>query len=151
MAANIDPIYTLVPNVGTTRITAQQATSGRSDGGGTIATDIFLAFTAGSNGSFVRDIKIKPAATAAATATTATAIRVYISTQGSGATTSANTKLVDEVAVPSVTAASTTTPVPTFSVPLNFAIPSGTFILVGSGAAIAANTEFHVEVIGGDY
>lgn len=151
MAANVAPIFTVLPNVGVTRITAQQATSGRSDGNGTVATDIFLAFSPGSNGSYVREVRIKPAATAAATTTTATSIRIYLSTQSSGATTSANTKLIGEVAVPAVSAASTTVPTPDFTFPLGFAIPSIQFILVGSGATLAANTEFQVVTIGGDY
>lgn len=151
MAANVAPIFTATPNIGVTRITAQQATSGRSDGNGTIATDIFLAFTPGSNGSYVREVRIKPAATAAATATTATSIRIYLSTQSAGSTTSANTKLIGEVAIPTISAASTTVPSPDFTFPLNFAIPSTLFILVGSGATIAANTEHQVVTIGGDY
>lgn len=151
MAANIDPIYTVTPNIGMTRITAQQVTSGRGDGNGTIATDIFLAFSAGANGSYVREVRMKPAATAAATTTTATSIRIYISTKNSGATTSADTKLIDEIAIPAVSAAATATPVPVFTLPLNFAIPTGNYILVGSGAAIAASTEFHIVTVGGDY
>lgn len=151
MAANTAPIYTLTPNIGATRITAQQVTTGRGDGTGTVATDIFKAFTAGASGSYVKEVRIKPAASAASTSTTATSIRVYYSTVGSGSTTSADTKLVGEIAIPAVTAASTNTPVPDFILPLNFAIPSASFIHVGSGATIAASTEFHTIVIGGDY
>lgn len=138
-------------NNGNTRITAQQASSGRSDGGGTVGTDIFLAFTPGASGSFIKDIVIKPAATAAATTTTNTSIRVYISTVNSGSTTSSNTKLIDEINIPAVSASSTTAPTPTFTLPLNKAIESTEYILVGSGATLAANTEFHVSVFGGDY
>jgi len=145
------PIFPGTVNNGETRITAQQASSGRSDGNGTIGTDIFLAFSAGASGSFVKDIIIKPAATAAATTTTNTSIRVYISTQSSGATTSSNTKLIDEINIPAVSAASTTAPTPTFTIPLNKALESGQYILVGSGATLAANTEFQVIVFGGDY
>ena len=151
MPANTTPIYTLTPNVGQARITAQQASSGRSDCNGTVATDIFKAFTAGSNGSYVREIVVKPAATAAGTATTATNIRVYLSTVGSGSTTSSDTKLIRELSIPSVTAASTTVPTPEFTFPLGFAIPSGMYVHVGSGNTLAASTEFHATVTGGDY
>jgi len=150
MPANTDPIYTLTPNVGTARITAVQAATARSDGGGTIATDIFKTFTAGSNGSFVREMRVKAAATTATT-TNATSIRVYFSTVGSGATTSADTKLIGEFAIPAVSAANTTTPSPDFIFPLNVAIPTGSFILVGSGVTIVANTEWQTTCFGGDY
>ena len=151
MPANTSPIYTPTPNVGTARITAQQAGSGKSDGSGTVGTDIFKTFTAGANGSYVRDLTIKPAATAAATTTTATNIRVYLSTVGSGSTTSSDTKLFREIGIPAVSAANTSTPTPDFVIPLGFAIPSGTYIHVGSGNTLAASTEFHTEVVGGDY
>lgn len=151
MPANTTPIYTLTPNIGQARITAQQASSGRSDGGGTVGTDIFKTFTAGSNGSYVRDLVVKAVATAAATNTTATSIRVYRSTVGSGATTSADTKLIRELSIPVVSAANTATPAPDYTIPLGFAMASGDYLHVGSGAAIAANTEFHTTVTGGDY
>lgn len=151
MAANTSPIFTLTPNIGTARITAQQASSGRADGSGTVGTDIFLAFSAGAAGSYIREVRVKPTATTAATTTTATSIRIYLSTVNSGSTTSSNTKLLAEIGIPSVSAAATTTPVPDFSFTFNFAIPASTYILVGSGATIAASTEHHVAVIGGDY
>lgn len=151
MPANTSPIYTLTPNIGQARITAQQAGSGKSDGSGTVGTDIFKAFTAGANGSFVRDIRIKPAAATAGTTTTATNIRIYLSTVGSGSTTSSDTKLIDEITIPAVTAGSTTAATPQFGVTLNMVIPSGSYIHVGSGNSIAANTEFHATVVGADY
>lgn len=151
MPANIDPIWVNTPNVDSVRVTAQQAGTGRSDGNGTIATDIFLAFTPGSNGSFLESLIVKAAAATAGTATTATSIRVYLSTQNSGATTSSNTKLIKEFAIPSVTAGSTNTPTPEYTIPMNMRIETAQYVLVGSGAAIAANTEFHVTAVGGDY
>lgn len=151
MTANTNPIYTLTPNIGTARITAQQVGSGKSDGSGTVGTDIFKAFTAGANGSYVNRVLIKPAASTAGTTTTNTSIRVYYSTVGSGSTTSGDTKLLAEINVPAQTAGSTTVPAGEYAQPINRAIPSGSFIHVGSGAAIAAGSEFHVTVDGGDY
>lgn len=151
MAANTTPIFGLTGVLGTTRITAQQANAGRSDGGGTVGTDVFKAATGGTNGTFVKEIRVKAAATAAATNTTATSIRVYASTVGSGATTSADTKLIGEFAIPVVSAANISAPSPDFCFPVNFVVPSGSFLHVGSGAALAANTEFHATAIGMDY
>lgn len=150
MPANTDPIYTLTPNVGMARITAVQAATARSDGGGTVGTDIFNVFTAGANGSFIKEIRVKAAASTVTT-TNATSIRVYYSTVGSGATTSADTKLISEFAIPAVSAANTTAPSPDFIIPLNVAIPTGSFIHAGSGVTIAANTEWQATAFGGDY
>ena len=70
MAGNTDPIYSKVGKISGVEVTAANT---KSDGAGTIGTDIFLAFTAdATNGSFVRDIKTFLTATTAATATTAT-------------------------------------------------------------------------------
>lgn len=151
MAANTSPIFALAGVIGSTRITAQQVGAGKSDGSGTIATDIFKCVTGGANGTYVKELRAKAAASTAGTVTTATSIRVYTSTVGAGATTSADTKLISEFAIPAVTAGSTNAPTPDFIIPLNFVVPNGSFIHVGSGAAIAANTEFHVTGYGGDY
>src|SRR6266566_1177651 len=99
--ANTSPVFTLVPNVG---LAAPSAANTKSDGAGTVGTDIFKAFTAGANGSFVTRVRINPVASAAGTATTATVGRVFYSTVTSGATTNANTFLLGEVTLPSVTA-----------------------------------------------
>lgn len=151
MAGNTTPIFAAAGIIGTARITAQQVGAGKSDGSGTIATDIFKCVTGGANGTYVKELRCKAAAATAGTVTTATSIRVYASTVGAGATTSADTKLIAEFAIPAVTAGSTNAPTPDFVIPLNYVIPSGSFLHVGSGAAIAANTEFHATGWGGDY
>lgn len=148
-APNTEAIFTKTPVVGTTRITAANA---RNDGNGTIGTDMFLLLTAGANGgTFVPFVKAKAAATAAGTSTAATVIRLYLSTQSSGATTSANTKFIGEVPVPIVSAANSTGVTPDFVIPVGFAVPTGSSLLVSSHVAPAASTEYHVIAPGGDY
>lgn len=150
MPANINPIFTLTPNVGTVAVTAANT---KSDGTGTaVGTDIFKAFTAGANGSFVTRVRFNPVATAAATTTTATVGRVFYSTVTSGATTGGtNTWLIAEVALPSVSADSTTAPTNPVEIMLNFALPTGSFIHATTHAAPAASTSQQVTCFGGDF
>lgn len=150
MPANTSPIFTLTPNVGKANITAANTSS---SGTGNITTPtIFVAFTAGANGSFVSRLRFNVVATTAGTATTATVGRVYLSTISSGATTGGtDTWLLGEVTLPSVTADSSSAPTNPIEVMLNFAIPSGSTILVSTHAAPAANTSVQATCFGGDY
>lgn len=148
MAANTAPIWTGTPQRSSVVVTAANT---RSDGNGTIATDIFLAATLGSNGSFVDAIEWMPTATSAGTSTTATVARVFISTQTSGGTTSSNTWLFREVNLPSVTAASSSAMNPTIVIPIGRALKAGETILVTNHAAPASNTAWVANVFFGNY
>lgn len=149
MPGNSDPIYSRVGKIGAVAVTAANTSS---QGGGTIGTSIFLAFTADStNGSFVRDIRFSATASVAATATTATVARIFISSITSGTTTASDTHLFAEVALAAQTAAQTTTATYPIVVPLNFALPPGYTILITNHAAPAANTQWKAIVTGGDY
>lgn len=122
-----------------------------SQGGGTIATNIFLVLTAGANGTWVEAIRWIATATAVI-AMNATTARIFLSTQGSGATTSANTVLLDEWALPSVTAGGTTTSGAYVDRPIRMRINSGQFILVTNAVAPANNTAWvAVPIQCGDY
>jgi hypothetical protein len=148
MPANIDPIYTKNGEISSVLVTAANTSSA---GGGTIGTDIFLAFTAdATNGSFVQRVRFIPVATAA-TSTTATVGRVFISSVTSGATTSANTFLIGEITLPVVAADNATTAVIWFDIPIGFAINPSYTILVTNHAAPAANTNWRAVVMAGDY
>lgn len=97
MAGNSTPIFSKNGRLESVIVTAANTSS---QGGGTIATDIFKAATAdATNGSFVEYVRWIATATTP-TNTTATVGRVYLSSVTSGATTSANTILVAEVALP---------------------------------------------------
>jgi hypothetical protein len=149
MSGNSDPIYSRVGSISAVGITAANTSS---QGGGTIGTDIFLAFTAdATNGSFIREIRFTPTASAAATATNSTTARIFVSSVTSGSTTSSNTHLIQEVALGAQTADQTTSAVFSVVVPLNFALPPGWTILVTNHVAPATNSAWKAVVIGGNY
>jgi len=147
--ANTAPIFALTPNVGVVSVTAANTNSA---GTGTIATDIFKAFSAGSNGSWVSRIRLVPTATVAGTATNATIGRVFVSSKTSGATTGGtDTFQLGEVTLAGVTADSASAPTNPIELMLGFALNASWTILVTNHAAPAANTAWQAVVFGGDY
>ena len=149
MAANTEPIFSKNGKIGSVLVTAANTSS---QGGGTIGTDIFLAFTAdATNGSFIRQVRFIVTATTANTASTATVGRVFISSVTSGATTNANTFMIAEITLPSLTADSSTAGASYIDIPLGFPIPASYTILVTTHAAPAANSAWRAVVIAGDY
>lgn len=152
MAPNTSPIYSGTANIGVGIWTSATTANTKSDGTGTIATDMVLVFTAdATDGSFVNRIRFTPSASVAATATTASVIRVYYSTVGSGATARTNTFLIAEVAVAAQTADQTTVATNFFEIPLGFAMPAGTFLHFSMHHACAANTSWQAICFGGSY
>jgi hypothetical protein len=149
MPANTTPIFGLTPNVSSTSITQTAVVTG-SVGIGTIGTSIFLAFTAGSNGSFVQKVRFMSVATAPTTGV-ATVLRVYYSTVNTGATTAANTFLLGELSVPAVPSANATNATSYYELPLNFALKTGQYILVSQHTAQTAGQNWIASVIGSDY
>lgn len=146
---NNDPIYTRVGAISGVEITAANT---KSDGSGTIGTDIFLAATVdATNGGFVRDVTFYPTATTAGTSTTATVGRVFASSATSGATTASNTHPMGEATLAVQTAASTSTGVYAIVIPINRPLPPGWTILVTNHAAPAANTKWKAVVTYGAY
>ena len=102
MAGNTAPIWSKSGGIAGVEVTAANT---KSDGTGTIGTDIFLVGTVdANNGGFVRAVEFWPTATTAATATTATMGRVFASSVSSGTTTVSNTHPQGEVALASQTA-----------------------------------------------
>lgn len=151
MAANTEPIYTLTPHVEScTPVLVCAGTDGVGYvvSGGTVTH--YIAFTPGANGSFIKEARIKIATTNGTTAVAATDIRFFISTVSSGATSSANTHFITEVAIPAITPAIATS-TPDFIVPLNFALESGKYLLCCTGVVASANTYYKVTTFGGDY
>lgn len=153
MSANTSPIFTGTPNVGYTQIptnTAVTASDGSSTGSGN--SMMYVAFTAGANGSFVDRVRFLVVASAAAVTSVATTLRVFLSTVASpGATTAANTFLLGEVSVPALSAANSTAAQPYYELPLGIAIPSGTYILVTQHVAQSTNQSWKAVVFGGNY
>jgi hypothetical protein len=111
-----------------------------------------LLFTAdGANGSWVSRVRYSPIGAVAATATNATVIRTFISTKVTGATTSADTWLFQEIAAPAQTTDQTSTATNFIEVPLNFALPASGSILCSSHVVNATNTGWLGLVLAGDY
>ena len=149
MPVTATPVFAQAVNFGKVAITAANT---KSDGSGTVATDIFLLATAGANGSFFEDVRFSFGASSAATATTATVGRVYIASTNTGALTAGtNSWLLGEVYMPSQTADSTNAATTAFSVPIYRKIPSGLYILVSTHHAPAANTSVHATLSGEDF
>ena len=151
MPANTSPIYSLTPQITSAVITSSTTANTKSDGTGTIGTDILKAFTAGTNGSFVESVQLSPNATTAATNTTATTLRVFISSQTSGATTNANTFLVAEVSAAAQAADHSTNATFPLIIPINRRLPASYTILVSTHVAAAASTSWQAIVFAGDY
>ena len=142
------PQFTKNGVLGSVLVTAANTSS---QGGGTIATDIFKALTADTtNGTFVEYVRWIPTATTP-TSTGATVGRVFASSVTSGAVTSANTVLLAEVALPIIAADSATLAVNWIDIPINCRLPAGWTLLVTNHAAPAANTAWRANVVGGDY
>jgi hypothetical protein len=149
MPANTAPIYTLPPSGVGCAITAALT---KSNGDGTIGTDIFKAYTAGSNGAWLSKVRISLGATTAATATQATVARVYLSSATSGATTGGtNTFFIAEIAVPSQSADNTASATYPLDIPIGMAVPAGWTVLVSTHHAPAANSSVQAIVSAGDY
>lgn len=140
------PSFPQTPSLSSVVVAAANTSS---QGGGTIGTDIFLAKTTTTAGSYIERVRFAPAATAP-TNTTATVGRVFWSTVTSGATTSSNTHLLGEISLPVVSADNATTSAPVFDLMLNFPIQSTGAILVTLHGTPAANTHWKVTVIAGD-
>ena len=148
MPGNSDPLFIRVGKNTSVLVTAANTSS---QGGGTVGTDIFLAFTAdATNGSFVRRVEWIPTATTPTT-TTATVGRVFLSSVSSGATTSANTRLLTEVVLPATGADQTSGAAFPIAIPLDMPLAPGETILVTNHAAPAAGSAWRANVFGGDY
>ena len=146
---NISPIYSRQGGIAGVAVTAANT---KSDGSGTIGTDIFLAATVdATNGGFVRDVTFWPTATTAGTATTATVGRVFASSATSGATTATNTHPLGEVLLASQTADQSGVATFPIVVPINKPLPPGWTILVTNHAAPAASTQWKAVVTYGAY
>lgn len=149
MPANTSPIFGLTPKIGTANITTT-ATSTRNDGVGTIGTNLFLTFTAGANGSFIQKVRFFSVASAPTTGV-ATVLRVFLATVNTGTLTASDAALLGELSVPAVPSANATNASSYYELPLNFAIPTGTYILVSQHAAQTTNQNWTSMVIASDY
>jgi hypothetical protein len=137
MAANVSPIFILVPQVqwGTSFLTAANTAK---DGTGTVLT----CWTTGAESGFVQRIRFRPVGT-----NVATVARVFVN-NGSANTTAANNILFAELTLP-LTTITETAAQPDYELPLNFGMPTGYKINVVLGTAVAAG--YAISVVGGSF
>ncbi len=138
MAANTNPIFTLVPDIqwGTSAITTANTAK---DGTGTV----LVVFTAdATNGGFIQKIRFRPAGT-----NVATVARVFINNGSSNATAS-NNILYDEIGFAATNLSEMMAQVP-YELPMNIALPPGYRILITLGTTVAAG--YYISVVGGKY
>ena len=141
MPANVQPIYTRVPDVQWTISAMTVANTTKDLTGGTI----YLAFTADTtNGSYVQRIRFRPLGTN----NSATVARVWIN-NGSTTTTAANNALIDEITLPT-TSNSELAAQSNYELPLNFGLPPGDRIYVTLGT-VPNSAGWQATVIGGKY
>jgi hypothetical protein len=137
MAANTLPIFALTPNVSW----AQGALTANTTTDLTSGT-IYTVFTAGTNGSWLTDIRIK-----ALGSNVASLIRFWIN-NGSSTGSAANNSFFDEF--PTVaTTASNLQPQPYFILQVQRAIPANYVIYATLPTGVAAG--FDITAFGGNY
>lgn len=158
MAANKSPIFSATPHVGSVIIPQADAVAKSTGTSSAESPEImYCVFKAGLNGSYLSKVRFMVCSDTADTASTATCLRVFLSTaaqtegSASGATTSTNTSLVAEIAVPAITSDRTATAVTPFEVVLGFPIPAGMSVLVCQHVAMANACNWRAVCVGGDY
>jgi len=141
MAPNINPIFTGTPSISFSSASINTANNTADITSGSI----YPVFTAGSNGSFVREVRIKAQP---ATSTIATVARLWINNGGSTGNSS-NSSLFAELGLPATTTSSNSA-LPDFSIPVNVALPSSYQLILTIGTS-AGSGAFDACAIGGDY
>jgi hypothetical protein len=111
---------------------------------------MYLAFTPGTNGSYLQRVRFSLSESTMSTASAAATLRVSIATTNTGTLTTANTFLYQEINAAAQTPTTTSSSYP-IDIPLNFAIPSNQYVMVSTSVAASANTAWVATVIGGDY
>jgi hypothetical protein len=152
MAANTSPIYAGKAAFQAANIPSTITANTKSDGTGTIGTDMTKLFTAdATNGSYVESVRLCPYASVAATNTAATTIRLFVSTKTSGVCTAADTFLLAEIATAVQAADHSLNATFFIDVPINKRLPPSYTILASQHIVAATSTGWQVLVFGGDY
>ena len=156
MAANTSPIFSLTPLIQrssiTNSITALATSNGTAATGvsGTSGEMVVVA-TGATDGSYLQRLRLRWTGSTSTSAASGPVVRIYVSTVSSGATTSSNTYCIEEIVMGTQTAASATVATFPYDVPLNFILPSGSYLLASVSAKPTANTEICMTVYGGNY
>lgn len=149
MPQNTSPVFGLVPELQGVNITTTSAAA-RSDAGVAIGTNQFVAFTAGPSGSYIQKIRFMSVATTPTTGV-ATVLRAHYSTVNTGTPTAGQAFLLGEISVGALASANGTNATNFYELPLNFAMPPNTYLLVSQHAAQTTNQNWQAFVIGSDY
>ena len=133
MAANTQPIYSLIPNTSTAKASAVFPTvllTAANDYTGISASNVLL-HTAGTDGSFVDRVVMKALGT-----NVASLARVYIN-NGAVNTTATNNMLFAEIPLPATTS-SAVTPTQDIVLPLNLKLDPNFKLYIGIETTVAA-------------
>jgi hypothetical protein len=154
MAVTATPIFTQTPNLGVMNVVVSAAMTAATAFDGTDA-QVKLVYTAGVNGSRVDIVQAKFTSTnglAASGTSVATVIRFWIN-NGSANTVATNNQLLGELALPAtVVAASATTALTVYSLPVNINVPAGYKLYAGlTVASGGTNIAILASAQGGDY
>ena len=149
MAQNTLPIFGLTPRISGVDITTTSAAA-RSDAGVAIGTNQFVAFTSGPSGSYVQKVRFMSIATTPTTGV-ATVLRCHYTTVNTGTPTTGQAFLLGEISVGGLASANATNATNFYELPLNFAMPANTYLLVSQHAAQTTNQNWEALVIGSDY
>lgn len=144
MAANTQPIFSIQGDTQWTTTAMTAVNTGHISA--SAATNSFLVFSAGTNGSYVQRIRFRHLTPSSNTA--ATVARVWIN-NGLTISTFANSTLWDEITIAANTVAQNAASV-NYELPLGFALPPGYAIYVTLGTN-PAGSGLQATVIGGDY
>lgn len=144
MAANTSPIFTLTPKSGWAKVTGVDGSMDGTD------ADVKTVLTAGSDGSFINKLLVQPISTSGSTTTSTAALRIYLN-NGSTIGTATNNQLIREYLLNIITVnVAGTSPSIGYEIPLNMQIPAS-YVLAAGITAVAANTQWNITAIYGDY
>lgn len=147
---NTAPIFSGTPRIVNTQISATATTNSQTTGGN-IGVNSNLVFTSGASGSYVQKIRFQFTSTTNLINSAATLLKVYYSTVNTGTPTVSQIALIADVQAPAQTIGAVTTSAFPIEVPLNFAMPANTYLLVSQTVAPTANSNWVATVYGGDY
>lgn len=140
MPANFRPRYGLTENVVVVKNMSAANTAAELNAA-TLNTDVWLLFTAGADGSYMRSVKLKPQP---ANNVVATVARIWVSTAG----TLAGAALMLEVELAAFTASSTLASADVI-IPIEMGLPAGATVYItfgtdpGAGAYSAVSDGFN--------
>lgn len=150
MAVNNQPIFTLTPDIGFAKGTSAAYVSYVDNiSGNTLNTNLWLLFTAGTNGSYIQKIRFRGLGS-----TSATVARIWLN-NGLTTATAANSVLYDEISLPALTALSQAA-LNAYEIPMNMTLPYNTASAVGyklylTYGSTVGSPGFDVCAVGGDY